>query len=75
MEDVESDKLLAETATPTHKETEKTIVTSGHPADRTARAAKILLTARLTMTQAGKALLAAVRLKRTTRLMTPKLVS
>ena len=75
MEDVEPDKLLPETAMPTHKETEKTILTLGHLANRTARAAKILLTARLTTTQAGKALLIATRLKRKTRLMTPKLVS
>jgi len=75
MEDVEPDKLLPETATPTHKETEKTILTPGHPADRTAWAAKILLTARLTTTQTGKALLIAMRLKRKTRLMRPKPVS
>ena len=46
-----------------------------HTADRTAWAARILLTVRLTTTWAGKALLITVRLKRKMRLMRPKPVS
>ena len=74
MEDIKPAKLLPETATPSHKEMEKTALMLDHPADRTARVATILLTTRLT-TRAGKAQLVAARLKRKTRLMTPKPVS